>query len=133
MSDPETRPGAEVGGPPQAEPQSDVEGTPAHDAPAEAEETQSRTQAVPIGALPTGEVLRWTLSLLAAKAWEGMGLVPNPVTNTTQKNLEEARLAIDAFAAVFEVLRMRIDEPARREMETLLTNLRLNFVEKSAG
>jgi len=132
VPEPETQPGAGAGGPPQDEPQPDVQGTPAKAEAAE-ETGQDRTQAVPLGALPTVEVLRWSLSLLAAKAWEGMGLMPNPITNKTQKNLEEARLAIDAFAAVFEVLRARIEEPPRREMETLLTNLRLNFVEKSAG
>ncbi|TMI84948.1 MAG: DUF1844 domain-containing protein [Bacillati bacterium ANGP1] len=73
------------------------------------------------------------MSLLAGKAWEGMGLVPNPVTNKVEKNLDEARLAIDAFAAIFDVLRLRIEEQTRREMETVLTNLRINFVEKSSG
>jgi len=90
-------------------------------------------QAIPLGALPTADVLVWNLSLLAGKAWEGMGLVPNPLTNKVEKNLDEARLAIDAFAAIFEVLRLRIEEPTRREMETVLTNLRINFVEKSSG
>jgi len=47
--------------------------------------------------------------------------------------LDDARLAIDAYAAVFEILRSRIDEGPRREMENLLTTLRLNFVDKSAG
>ena len=61
------------------------------------------------------------------------GLVPNPVTNKVEKNLDEARLAIDAFAAIFDVLRLRIEEQTRREMETVLTNLRINFVEKSSG
>ena len=90
-------------------------------------------QAIPLGALPTADVLVWNLSLLAGKAWEGMGLVPNPVTNKVEKNLDEARLAIDAFAAIFDVLRLRIEEQTRREMETVLTNLRINFVEKSSG
>ncbi len=90
-------------------------------------------QAIPLGALPTADVLVWNMSLLAGKAWEGMGLVPNPITNKVEKNLDEARLAIDAFAAIFDVLRLRIEEQTRREMETVLTNLRINFVEKSSG
>jgi len=90
-------------------------------------------QAIPLGALPTADVLVWNLSLLAAKAWEGMGIVPNPITHKVVKNLDEARLAIDAFAAIFDVLRLRIEEQTRREMETVLTNLRINFVEKSSG
>ncbi len=94
---------------------------------------QAVPEAVPLAALPASDLLTWVLSLLAAKAWEGMGLVPSPLTSKTEKNLDEARLAIDAYAAVFEVVRARIEEHPRREMQNLLTTLRLNFVEKSAG
>jgi Domain of unknown function (DUF1844) len=100
-------------------------------APAEPEGGPS--QAVPLAALTTSDLVHSFLSLLAMKAWEGMGLVPNALTGKTQKNLDDSRLAIDAYAAVFEVLRSRVDEGPRREMENLLTTLRLNFVDKSSG
>jgi hypothetical protein len=90
-------------------------------------------QAVPLAALPAADLLTSFMSLLAMKAWEGMGLLPNALTNKTQKNMDDARIAIDAYAAVFEVLRSRVEEQPRREMENLLTTLRLNFVDKSAG
>jgi Domain of unknown function (DUF1844) len=90
-------------------------------------------QAVPLSALPAADLLTSFLSLMAMKAWEGMGLVPNPMSGKTEKNLEDARLAIDAYAAVFELLRPRIDEGERREMENALTMLRVNFVDKSGG
>jgi hypothetical protein len=90
-------------------------------------------EAVPLAALPAFDLLASFMSLLAMKAWEGMGLVPNPLTSKTQKNMDDARLAIDAYAAVFELLRSRVEEQPRREMENLLTTLRLNFVDKSAG
>ncbi len=96
-------------------------------------EGEERSSGVPLGALATGDLLAWFLGLLAAKAWEGMGLVPNPATGKIQKNLEEARTAIDAYAAILDVTRARLDSGPRREMETLLMTLRLNFVEKSAG
>ena len=103
---------------------------------AEADQSASKPegaepQAVPLHALPTHDLLLWMLSILAAKAWEGMGLVANPMTNKVEKNMEEARLAIDAYAATFEVVRVRVEDRPRRDMETLLTTLRLNFVEKS--
>jgi hypothetical protein len=91
------------------------------------------SQAVPLTALPASDLLTTFLSLMAMKAWEGMGLVANPMTGKTEKNLEDARLAIDTYAAVFELLRVRVDDRARREMENALTMLRVNFVEKSAG
>ena len=90
-------------------------------------------QGVPLAALTTTDLVHSFLSLLALKAWEGMGLVPNALTGKTQKDIADARLAIDAYAAVFEILRSRVDEGPRREMENLLTTLRLNFVDKSAG
>jgi len=88
-------------------------------------------QVVPVTALPTADLLVWLLNLLAAKAWEGMGLVPNPLTKKVKKDLGEARLAIDAYSALLETVRGGIEDAARRDLETLLTTLRLNFVEKS--
>lgn len=102
-------------------------------APSEPGPESGASQAVPLAALTTTDLVHSFLSLLALKAWEGMGLVPNALSGKTQKNLDEARLAIDAYAAVFEILRSRIDEGPRREMENLLTTLRINFVDKSAG
>ena len=90
-------------------------------------------QAVPLSALPASDLLASFLNLMAMKAWEGMGLVPNPMSGKTEKNLEDARLAIDAYAAVYELLRPRVDEGGRRELENALTMLRVNFVDKSGG
>ena len=93
----------------------------------------AQPRAVPLHALETRDILVWCLNVFAAKAWEGMGLVPNPANGKVAKNLDGARLAIDAYAAVFLLVREGIDESPRREMETLLTNLRVNFVEKSSS
>ncbi len=88
---------------------------------------------VPLGALATRDLLVSFLGVLASKAWEGMGLIPNPATNKIEKDMPGARTAIDAYAAIFEVVRPQVEDQQRREMETLLTTLRLNFVEKSSG
>ncbi len=90
-------------------------------------------RAMPLGALATHDLLLTLLGLLVEKAWAGMGLVPDPATGKLEKNLEDARIAIDAYAAILEVVRAKLDNAPRREMETLLTTLRLNFVEKSSG
>ncbi len=82
-------------------------------------------------ALPDATALVATcMNLLAGKAWEAMGLVPNPTTKKVERNLEDARLAIDAAAALADLVRPRLPENERREIETLITNLRLNFVEQ---
>jgi len=70
------------------------------------------------------------LSVLAARAWEAMGLVPGEATKQIERNLDDAQLAIDAAAALAEVLRPRVPEAERREIENLIATLRLNFVEQ---
>jgi hypothetical protein len=83
--------------------------------------------------LPEATALVTTcLSLLAAKAWEALGLVPDPATKKIERNLDDAKLAIDAAAALADVIRPRVSEGERREIETLVTNLRLNFVEQKS-
>ncbi len=72
------------------------------------------------------------ISLLASKAWEAMGLVPDPATKRIERRLEEAQLVIDATAALVDLIRPAVQDAERRELETLLTNLRLNYVEQRA-
>lgn len=98
---------------PESEPQHEGEGSP--------------------GPLPDAMSLVGTcLSLLAARAWQAMGLVPDPATKQIEKDLNDAQLAIDAAAALADVLRPRVAERERREIEALITNLRLNFVEQKS-
>lgn len=89
--------------------------------------------AVPLEAISTRELLVWMLGVLGAKAWQGMGLVVNPATGKIEKNLEDAKTAIDAFAGLLDAVRPCLEAQARRDTESLLTTLRLNFVEKSAS
>ena len=79
----------------------------------------------------TVELLRWIIGVLAGSAWQNLGLVPNPASKKVVRNLEDARLAIDAAASLIEHLKPRVDEKERRDLDTLLANLRLNFVEQS--
>ena len=80
----------------------------------------------------TVELLRWIIGVLAGSAWQNLGLVPNPASKKVVRNLEDARLAIDAAASLIEHLKPRVDEKERRDLDTLLANLRLNFVEQGA-
>jgi len=83
-------------------------------------------------ALDAPGLLRWCISLLAAHAWQSMGLIPNPATNKIARDLGDARLAIDAAGALVEQVKPRLDDPGRREMDALLADLRINFVEQQA-
>ena len=117
-------------------PRRDAPGEPAEDSAAEqpsgAAEDAGR-RAVPLEAIPTRELLVWMLGVLGAKAWQGMGLVPNPGSGKIEKDLGDAKIAIDAFSALLDAMRPQLEGQALRETEVLLTTLRVNFVEKSAG
>ncbi len=126
MADPQSQsPDPTSGSGPEAQPESHT------DAPPEAQ-PDARTEAP--AALDAPALVTTCISLLAAKAWEAMGLVPNPETKKVERNLGDAQLAIDAAAALVGVIKPRLEDPARRELDTLLANLRINFVEqKSKG
>ena len=117
---------------PEAAPGHAAADAPATEQPSGETEDAGR-QAVPLEAISTRELMVWMLGVLGAKAWQGMGLVPNPASGKIEKDLGDARIAIDAFSALLDAMRPHLEAQARQDTEALLTTLRLNFVEKSAG
>ncbi len=77
-------------------------------------------------------VASWTIGMLADLAWVNMGLVPHPITGKLVREIEEARRAIDIVADLARHLRGNSAPQAQRELDTLLTNLRLNFVQQAS-
>lgn len=82
-------------------------------------ESMSRLEVAPI--------LIQTVSELPRFAAVHMGLVANPYTGLITRNDAEARLAIDAFGALYETLKSRIDPRAGAELGRVLNDLRSNF------
>lgn len=77
-------------------------------------------------------VVLWMLEELQAQAWIKMGLWKDPVSGELHTDLPQAKIAIDCVAALAEVLKPHITDSQRRDIERLLTDLRLNFVQRSA-
>lgn len=106
---------------------------PSADAPTEeTPRPKASTAGSPAEAIDSGALILTCISLLASKAWESMGLVPDPATKRIERRIEDAQLAIDAAAALADLLRGKLGDVERRELDTLLMNLRLNFVEQRA-
>ncbi|MFB3881969.1 MAG: DUF1844 domain-containing protein [Armatimonadota bacterium] len=78
-------------------------------------------------------VLRVSIAQLESIAWQMMGLRPDPFTSQVRKDLDQARLAIDAATALVDKLTPHIQKTEAREYQTVLTNLRLNFVSHSGA
>jgi len=82
-------------------------------------ESMSRLEVAPI--------LIQTVSELPRYAAVHLGLVANPYTGLIARNDAEARLAIDAFGALYETLKTRIDPRAGAELARVLNDLRSNY------
>jgi hypothetical protein len=75
--------------------------------------------------------LRFCIETLQGLAWIKMGLVAAPGSGKIEKDLPQAKVAIDAIGDLAVRLDPFADESERREMQTALSNLRINFVQKS--
>lgn len=76
-------------------------------------------------------VMRFSLGLFLQQAWISLGLRAAPGASETKTDLEQARMAIDAAAYLFERLEPVASEEERKEVELELTNLRINFARKA--
>ncbi len=122
--------GHEEAGPDEAEEGKEKAAPPEGEAPEpSAEETADTTEQ--LKAIDVYSVLRLSIAQLAGVAWQTMGLQPDPFTKEIRKDMAQARVAIDAAAALVEQLKPHVQGQEARDYENLLTDLRLNFVSHS--
>jgi hypothetical protein len=90
-------------------------------------ESQAGEPAEEAEAVDVYGVLRYCIALLHTHAWQSMGLVPNPVTQKIERDMEQARVAIDCLNFLVERLDPNVGPEERRSLRGLLTDLRINF------
>jgi len=81
------------------------------------------------------ELAKALLVSLPGLAWQGMGLVPDPLTNLLVTNLSQARVAIDLFSAILDKLEAsgQLSDQERREFRGVKSNLQVNFVQRAGA
>ena len=72
----------------------------------------------------------WFISMLSGKAWEYLGLIMNPETKKINKDLKKAKISIDTIAFLFDQIKDGLNKEDFNRIESLLANLRMNYVEK---
>lgn len=77
--------------------------------------------------LEVAPMLLQTVSEIPKYAAVHLGLVANPYTGIIARDDAEARLAIDAFGAVVDVLKTRLDARTSAELTRVLGDLRANY------
>lgn len=101
---------------------------PAEGAEAPPDQEPGQAAAPELRPLDVWSVLHVCIGQLAGVAWQTMGLRADPFTNKMTKDLGQARVAIDATAALVELLLPQVQGQEKRDLQALLTDLRLNFV-----
>ena len=71
-----------------------------------------------------------TLLSLEGKAWAYLDFVVHPETQKHKKDINEAKLAIDAIDVLFKAVEDQLTPDQKKDLQTRLTNLRLNFAKK---
>lgn len=91
-----------------------------------------REAAETFGKIDVGSLLKMFAAALASKAWEAMGVRLAPGSTDLSKDLAQARLAIDAFAALLGVMEPGLKPDEARSLKGTLADLRVNFVSKES-
>ena len=136
--------------------ESAAQGPPAADAEAHGRAEETAGRASPDQAAPTGNanaqacegaaaeapppmepadvnaIVEYCMSVLSGQAWQWMGLVVNPLTRKAERDLEQARVAIDCVEALFRQVESRLPQAQARQFRQVLTVLRVNFVRQSS-
>lgn len=94
-------------------------------------QSEAAQEEPPIEPIDAESLIKSFISMLSVHAWQWLGLVKNPITGQIEKDLAQAKLAIDTMAALISCVESRLEPAERTEMQTVLSNLRLNFVKQS--
>ena len=80
------------------------------------------------------EAIAQMVELMSSIAWQKMGLQNDMGTGKIHQDLEQAKAAVDATAALVTVLEPALDEERdKRQVQNLVRDLRINYVQKSGG
>jgi len=81
-------------------------------------------------AMTAEDIITMSIGLLQQQAWVSMGLVMNPTTKAITKDLEQAKLAIDAVAALVNLIAPGLEESVQRDLRAMVSDLQVNYVQQ---
>lgn len=70
------------------------------------------------------------ISIFGSSAMQAMGKVANPFNGKIEKNMEAAKTSIDLLELLEEKTRGNLTQNEKKALESLLTNLRLNYADE---
>ncbi len=106
-----------------------AEKNPAADDQSAQEQPVEATRRTPI---PPANIL-FLFSTLATQALLSLGLAPNPVSGKTETDLDQAKHFIDMLAVLEEKTKGNLSVAEKKQLDSLLFELRMQFVENSSA
>jgi hypothetical protein len=76
-------------------------------------------------------VIMTMVETMSTIAWSKLGLQPDLATGKLDKDLEQAKVAIDLTTHLASFIEPQLDDEDKRRIHGLIRDLRMNFVEKS--
>lgn len=77
------------------------------------------------------DLMAVSLDQFVEVAWVKMGLRADPLTRAESIDMSEAKVAIDVASRFAETLDPHLEDEDRRRVQSLLSDLRLNYIRKS--
>lgn len=71
------------------------------------------------------------IASLGQQAWIFMGMQANPFTQKVETDMKQAKVAIDCVISLTDIIKPYLAAKDAAELETLKSNLLLNYVQKS--
>lgn len=85
----------------------------------------------PTEALSVYDHIVMMVEQMAAVSWQKLGLQPDLLSGKIAPDLAEAKVAIDVTTLLAGLIENRFDEADRRRLQGLITDLRINYVQKT--
>ncbi|HTQ11146.1 MAG TPA: DUF1844 domain-containing protein [Fimbriimonadaceae bacterium] len=77
------------------------------------------------------QVIAYMVDQMASIAWVKLGLQPDWATGRIEKDLAQAKVAIDVTTHLSTFFEPSLEEADKQRIHSLIRDLRLNFVQKS--
>lgn len=94
-------------------------------------EKQEEQQTVDLTTIDIDQLLALFIGILAAKAWQYMGIRLAPDKKEAEKDLAKAAAAIDCAALLTDRLAPSLPEAEARRLRAMITDLQINYAKQS--
>ena len=91
------------------------------------EEEREKLKAEAAEGLKFKNTVIFLVRTLSEQVWIHLGLVPNPITNLSVKDLDEARKSIDLIEVIIGHSESEFDDKSKVDLTALLADLRINY------